>query len=78
MLGYGDVAYADVVVDNTCPNDTNKPCYEPNFHAFTEGTGSFIYALYHLFMIIVLLNMLIALMSDTFAHIQVRYIGNII
>ena len=71
IFGYGDPAYAAVVVDNTCPNDDETACYNATYHDFTEGTGYFVYGTYQLIMLTVLMNMMIALMSDTFAKIQV-------
>lgn len=75
IFGFGDVTFADVVVDNTCPDNPKQACYNATYHNFTEGSGYFIYGLYQLIMVTVLLNMLIALMSDTFAKIQVIYRG---
>ena len=74
IFGYGDVEYADVVVDNTCDDldlRYNTTCDAVSSHQFTEGTGYFLWGLYHLLMVATLLNMLIGLMANTLNHIQV-------
>lgn len=40
--------------------------------AIVEGVGMFLFATYHVAVIIVLINMLIAMMSHSFEDIQVR------
>lgn len=40
-------------------------------HYFTEAVGYGLWALFHILTVIVLLNMLIAMMSDSFQRIQV-------
>ena len=40
-------------------------------HSFTEGTAYMLYGLYHIVMVIIMLNMLIAMMSNTLSRIQV-------
>lgn len=73
MFGYGDIAYTDVIVDNTCGSGANQTgaCYSATYHSFTEGTGYFLYALYHVIMLTTLLNMLIGIMANTLSEIQV-------
>ena len=73
IFGYGEVEYADIVVDNTCDGldpTFNETCGVAS-HKFTEGTGYFLWGLYHLLMVATLLNMLIGLMANTLNHIQV-------
>ena len=69
IFGYGDPEHADVVVTNQCPEP--NPCYNTSEHQFTEAVGFSIYGMYHIIVIIILLNMLIALMSNTFSRIKV-------
>ncbi len=72
MLGYGEKEDCEVVVSNVCPSpNSSLPCFPPNAHGFTEFMGSMLYGLYHLIMVIILLNMLIAMMSNTFTIIAV-------
>jgi len=49
------------------------PSKESNFYATSiiENVGMFLFALYHVAIIIVLVNMLIAMMSHSFEAIQV-------
>ena len=72
MFGYGDPSYTNVIVDNTCgPDNQTVACHDVNTHKFTEGTGSFLYALYHILLVLILLNMLIAVMVNAMVSIQV-------
>ena len=74
MFGYGDVDAANLVVHNACPSpNETMVCYQnTSSHSITEGTGYTLYALYHIVAIIVLVNALIALMSNTLSRVQVR------
>ena len=74
IFGFGDVADADVIVSNTCPNSTSEACYPANHHTLTQFIGRALYAFYHLIMATTLLNMLIAMMSNSLQDIQVRKI----
>ena len=42
-------------------------------HTFTEGVVTGLYAAYHIIAIVVLMNVLIAMMSNTYTRIEVRY-----
>ena len=42
-------------------------------HEFTETVGLMLYAAYHVIAIVVLLNVLIAMMSNTYTRIEVKY-----
>ena len=76
LFGYGDPENADVVVSNTCPPpNVDVQCFNTSEHNFTEAVGFTIYGVYHIVAIIILLNMLIALMSNTLSRIQVRFIA---
>ena len=60
------------------PSKNKGTIYAPSFpggnHAtsIVEGVGMFLFAAYHVTVIIVLINMLIAMMSHSFEDIQVR------
>lgn len=62
---------ADVVIENIGGNSTH-PVF--NKHKFTEGIGYTLFSIYHIITVIVLLNLLIAMMSDTYQKVQVRKI----
>ncbi len=72
MFGMGSITDATVVVDNRCSNDTDQACYPVNKHQLTEAVGFILYGIYHLILVLMLLNMLIAIMSNTFYRIQVH------
>ena len=73
MFGYGDRDAANVVVHNACPNGTAMCYHNTTHHTLTEGIGYTLYGIYHLVAIIVLVNALIALMSNTLSRVQVQY-----
>ena len=72
MFGYGDADATNLVVKNTClaPDDMVQ-CHNTTKHILTEATGYTLYATYHVTTLIMLLNALIALMSNTLSRIQV-------
>ena len=72
MFGYGDKDAIDVVVQNVCPANEMEPCFNTTKHILTEATGYTLYVLYHLVAIIILVNALIALMSNTLSMVQVN------
>ena len=80
MFGYGEMDDADLVVKNTCspPNEGTK-CFNTTKHRLTEATGYTMFAVYHIVAIIILVNALIALMSNTLSRVQVGdpFAGNI-
>ena len=72
MFGYGDVDNAGLIVQNTCPEPIDMmKCFNTTDHILTEATGYTLYALYHIVAIIVLVNALIAIMSNTLTKVQV-------
>ena len=71
MFGYGDLDWLAIVVDNRCRNHT-EICYDVTQHSLTEFVGHFLYGMYHVGIILVLLNMLIAMMSNSLTQTQVR------
>ena len=42
-------------------------------HTFTQTVGNFLYATYHVVSIVVLLNVLIAMMSNTYTRVEVGH-----
>ena len=73
MFGYGEMDDANLVVQNTCPPpDQHTKCFNTTKHRLTEVTGYTLYAVYHIVAIIILVNALIALMSNTLSRVQVR------
>ena len=73
MFGYGEMDDADLVVQNTCrPPDQHIKCFNTTKHRLTEATGYTMRAVYHIVAIIILVNALIALMSNTLSRVQVR------
>ena len=66
VYGMGSPEYADLVVtQNIASSERIRK------HYFSEIVGYSLWALFHIFTVIVLLNMLIAMMSDSFQRIQV-------
>lgn len=60
----------NVIVDNHCdPLITGAECPETYSHTFTELVGYGLFAVFQVLMVIVMLNMLIAAMSDTFQRV---------
>ena len=73
MFGYGEMDDADLVVRNTCsPPDQHIKCFNTTKHRLIEATGYTMRAVYHIVAIIILVNTLIALMSNTLSRVQVR------
>ena|SRR6218665_1062240 len=64
-----EIKYPAKELDRIVPNN-----HQGQRHATSvvEGVGMFLFALYHVAIIIVLINMLIAMMSHSFEAIQVR------
>ena len=78
LFGYGDVSDVDVVVGNVNVtqylNDTTKTVLAQGplvKHTLTEWVGFGLYGTYHMFVIIVLLNMLIAMMANSYNVVEV-------
>lgn len=73
MFGYGDADAVNLVVRNTCPPPfETQRCFNTSRHVLSEATGYTLYAVYHIVTIIILVNALIALMSNTLSKVQVR------
>ena len=45
-------------------------------HYFTEAVGTFLFGLYLMFAVVVMLNALIAMMSNTYTRVEVRKRSN--
>ena len=43
-------------------------------HTFTQGVGNVMFATYHIIAIVVLLNVLIAMMSNTYTRVEVSFL----
>ena len=65
MFNYGKPENADIVVGN---EDNHNITVE---HKLTEATGYLLYGGYNVISVIVLLNMLIAMMANSYEVIQV-------
>ncbi len=78
LFGQSTREDTNIVISNTCPapNDT-KVCYGDNLHYLTNLTGQLIYGLYHCFACLILLNMVIAIMSNSLTRIQVIYFKSV-
>ena len=53
-------------------NIVNLSNLAPVEHWFTETVGNLLYATYHVVSIVVLLNVLIAMMSNTYTRVEAR------
>jgi hypothetical protein len=71
MFGYGDMDDVMVIVGNTCSNSTES-CYPYNKHTYTHGVALFLYGMFHIIIVVIMLNMVIATMSNTLNQTQVR------
>lgn len=77
LYGYSPPNFADVVVSNAKMVIQNQTVYVANDHRFTEIAGKFMYAIYNVIAIVILLNLLIGILSTTFAQVQVSAILSI-
>lgn len=69
IFGFGEPDDADIIVTwNTTQNDTSDTDHSE--HYFTEGVGYGLWGLYHLVTVVVLLNMLIAMMAESYLRVQ--------
>jgi hypothetical protein len=75
IFGYGDVPQdGDIIVDNMFQsNRTNGTLLQNPVikHKFLEGIGYFLLGFFHIIVIVVLINMLIAMMSNSYNKITV-------
>lgn len=66
IFGMGEPDYAQVIVSS----EGNES--EAEEHFFTEGVGYTLWGLYHLITVVILLNMVIAMMTESYQRVQVR------
>lgn len=59
----GEPDFAQIIISNAT-----------NDHVFTEGVGYTLWGLYHLITVVILLNMVIAMMTESYQRVQVRKI----
>ena len=67
MFCMSDLSSADVVIE-TLPGETDGS-FIINQHSFTEAVGYIAFALFEILIVVILLNMLIATMSNTFQRV---------
>lgn len=70
IFNYGDVEYANMVVKGYMKNATSGEM-GLHTHRFNEILGYCIYGVYHITVVVVLLNMLIAMMANSYNNIEV-------
>ena len=79
MIGFGEKSSTSLVLGSSCPDQVNISCPADvghhNNHYFTSLVGRILYGIYNIIMIIVLLNILIALFSNTLTLTKVRKIA---
>lgn len=70
MFGMGEPDFAQIVVGrNDSLNETFAGGF-PKDHIFSEGVGYGLWGLYHMITVVVLLNMLIAMMTESYQRVQ--------
>ncbi|XP_022252619.1 short transient receptor potential channel 7-like [Limulus polyphemus] len=67
LFGMSPVEAVDIVMLDLSSSAKSNSTF--NQHVFTEGVGHFLYAVYHLLILIVLVNTLIAMMTNSFQNI---------
>ena len=72
LFGYGDPGYVDMWAKNTSETSSGTYTEVINLqHHLTEAVGFGLYGAYHMFVIVVLLNMLVAMMANTYNVVAV-------
>lgn len=66
----GEPDFAQIVVGNSSINAYGNSEDE---HLFTEGVGYTLWGFYHMVTVVVLLNMLIAMMTESYQRVQVFF-----
>ncbi|KAF8784880.1 Short transient receptor potential channel 4 like protein [Argiope bruennichi] len=69
IFGMGEPDFAQIVVGNMSMNGSNIT-NEDHEHLFTEGVGYTLWGFYHMVTVVVLLNMLIAMMTESYQRVQ--------
>lgn len=64
------------MADQTDPNIKDEFKSRGNDYGFTSGVGTVMFAIYHIVMSLVMLNMLIAMMSNSFQEIEVSVVDS--
>ena len=59
---------------NACDVNPETEDLEVNKHTLTEQVAYVLYGVYHIIVVAIMLNMLIAMMSNTLSRIQVSYL----
>ena len=72
LFGVVPMEAADVVINEYKKEIGNETVTVQNKHKVTEGIGFFLYGFYEVVTMIILLNLLIAMMSNTYTKIEVR------
>ncbi|CAH1777259.1 unnamed protein product [Owenia fusiformis] len=67
LFGFAEPGYANVIVGNVY-NETMTT--KMNYHTFTEMMGLILFGMYQILVVIVVVNMLIAMMSNTLNRIE--------
>lgn len=62
----GEPDFAQIVVGNASINSGDE-------HLFTEGVGYTLWGFYHMVTVVILLNMLIAMMTESYQRVQVLF-----
>ncbi|XP_037071610.1 short transient receptor potential channel 4-like [Pollicipes pollicipes] len=68
LFGMAPLEAVQVVVENLPGGSPELPII--NKHNFTEAVGYTLFAVFHVLCVVILMNMLIAVMSDTFEHVH--------
>ena len=71
VLRLKTVIFSEISMEIFCYNDTLDGDFEQNKHRLTEVVAYTLYGVYHIIMVTIMLNMLIAMMSNTLSRIQV-------
>ncbi|GFS66087.1 short transient receptor potential channel 4, partial [Trichonephila inaurata madagascariensis] len=69
IFGMGEPDYAQIIVGNSSLNNSYN-LQKDNEHVFTEGVGYTLWGFYHMVTVVVLLNMLIAMMTESYQRVQ--------
>ncbi|CAL1261674.1 unnamed protein product [Larinioides sclopetarius] len=69
IFGMGEPDFAQIVVGNMSINGSNYT-NDDHEHLFTEGVGYTLWGFYHMVTVVVLLNMLIAMMTESYQRVQ--------
>ena len=71
LFGYSPPVFADIVVSDVVTKVNNMTVIHPNHHRLTELFGQTMFAIYNVVAIVILLNLLIGLLGNTFNEVKV-------